>query len=368
GIGIGVNGIVFGFANSLLFRPVAARDPGALVALFNRDTKTGQPNELGYDDYLDFRDRSGVFDGLAGMNTGLPLNLVVPGAAAPGAADLVWGEMVTENYFTVLGMQPAAGRLFTAADAPQGANPFAVLSYDSWQRRFGGDPAIAGRTVRINGTEFTITGVAARGFKGMRTFGFWPEIWVPVGMHDVVMPGSAKLLQGRGGGWVLAFGRMRPGTDRQRTENAAIQFAKQLESTYAASNVNISAMLLPAKSGFDNPAFVKPGVLYLASALGVFASLVTLLIICANLANLQLARAAARAREIAIRLSLGCSRQRLARQLLVESAVFAIPGAVIAAGLVAIGPRLEPFMTPHLQFQVGMNATPDTRVVLFTAA
>jgi predicted permease len=367
GIGIGVNGIVFGFANSLLFRPIAARDAGELVSLFNRDVKSGQPSELGYQDYVDFRDRSGVFAGIAGF-TGVPLNLVVPGTSAVGSADMVWAEMVTENYFTVLGQRPAAGRFFTADDAPLGANPFAVISYASWKNRFSGDPAIVGRTVRINGTEFTITGVAAPGFKGLRIFGFWPEVWVPVGMHGIVMPGSSRLLTGRGGGWMMTVARMRPGMDQQHTEAAAIQFARRLETQFPETNRDVSVQVVPAKVGFDNPSFVKSGVLFLASGLGVFASLVTLLIICANLANLQLARAAARAREIAIRLSLGCSRERLTRQLVVESAVFAIPGALIAAALVRLGPALEPLMTPRLQFRVGMNATPDVRVALFSAA
>ena len=190
-----------------------ARHPEQLVALFSSDTKTGRANDVAYEDYLDFRDRSGVFDGLAGM-TGIPLNLVAPAASGSSAADMVWGEMVTENYFTVLDMRPTVGRLFTAADAPQGANPFAVLSYDSWKQRFHGDSSVVGRRVRINGTEFTITGVAARGFKGMRTFGFWPEIWAPVGMHNVLQPGSAHMLEGRGPGWMMVFGRMRPGFDR----------------------------------------------------------------------------------------------------------------------------------------------------------
>jgi predicted permease len=364
GVGIGVNGIVFGYVNSLLYRPIPARDPGQLVALFNLDTKSREPGELGYEDYVDFRDRSGAFDGLAGM-TGVPLNLVVPDRAT--AADMVWGEIVTENFFTVLGMQPTIGRLFAAGDAAPGANPFAVLSYDSWVDRFARDPSIVGRPVRINGTEFIVTGVAPRGFKGMRTFGFWPEIWVPLGMHDVVMPGSSRLLRGRGGGWMMVVGRMHPGADRTATEGMVTRFARQLEQTYPASNTNVGAMIIPAKAGFDHPAFVKPAVMVLASALGVFAALVTLIIICANLANLQLARAAARTHETAIRLSLGCSRARLSRQMLVESLVLATPGILLAAALIRLSPFVESLMLPRLQFRVGIAAAADMRVVIVTA-
>ncbi|HEY7237427.1 MAG TPA: ABC transporter permease [Gemmatimonadaceae bacterium] len=366
GVGIGVNGIVFGFVDSLLFRPIPAHNANELVGVFTLDTKSGNAGLLAYRDYLDFRDQSGAFAGLAGA-AGIPLNLVAGNSpGAPAAADMVWGEMVTENFFSVLGMRATIGRLFSASDAPQGANPFAVLSYESWKLRFHGDSSVVGHVVRLNGAEFTITGVAPPGFKGIRTFGFWPEMWVPVGMHDVVMPGSKNLLQGRGDGWIYVVGRMNAGWTMQRTERAAGLFASRLAREYPASNANFGVTLLPGAGGFDHPGFVKPRVLVLASAMGLFASIVTLLIICANLANMQLARAAARAHEIAIRLSLGCSRARLARQLLAEAMVLAVPGACLAAALVRLGPWLEQYMVPHLQFRVGIGATVDDRVFFFT--
>jgi predicted permease len=365
GVGIGVNGMVVGYVNALLLRPIPAAAPEQLVAMFSRDTRTGAAGLLGYDDYIDYRDRSGAFADLAGTS-GVPLNVAIPQASGSVAGDMVWGEMVTENYFTLLGMAPAAGRFFRAADAPQGANPFVVLSYDCWRRRFQGDPDVAGRVVRVNGTEFTVTGVAPRGFRGLRLFGFWPEMWVPVGMHPVVRPGSTGMLQGRGRGSLEVFGRMKPGFDRARTAAAAMVFARQLASAYPATNADLSAMLLPARAGFDNPNFVKPGVLLLSSTLGVFGSLVLLAIICANLANLQLARAAAREREIAIRLSLGCSRARLTRQLVVESTVLALPGCAIALALLRANEIIERHLVPKLQFEVGLATGADHRVMLFT--
>jgi predicted permease len=360
GVGIGVNGIIFGFVNTLLFRPIAGQDAGELVAMFNVDTRSGRAFSMVYEDYRDFRDRSGAFRGLAGM-TGVPLNLVAGG----GTSDMVWGEMVTEDFFSVLGMRPTLGRFF-ATNAPRGSNPHAVLSYESWRRRFQGDSSVIGRRVRLNGTEFTIIGVAARGFRGMRQFGFWPEMWVPAGMHLVVMPGSAGLLEGRSGGRFMVFGRMNRDWSIERTQRAASIFAKQLESAYPASNANTGVMIMPARTGFDHPTFVKPRVLVLASSMGIFASIVVLLIICANLANLQLARATARAREIAIRLALGSGRGRLVRQFLVESLVFAAPGFALAALIVSLSTTLEPYMLPRLQFQVGLDARPDSRVIAFT--
>ena len=368
GIGVGVNGIVFGFVNSMLFRTLPVPRADRLVGVFTLDTKSGDPGLLAYSDYADFRDRSGAFAGLAGM-TGIPLNLIAPlpnGSAA--AADMVWGEMVTENYFTVLGMRPALGRFFTASDAPQGANAFAVLSYASWRQRFHGDSSVIGQVVRLNGAEFTITGVAQPGYKGLRTFGFWPEIFVPVGMHDVVMPGSRGLLQGRGDGWLYVVGRMHPGWTAEATTRAARLFAAQLAHAYPEPDEHLGISLVPGAGGFDHPGFVKPRILVLASAMGVFASIITLLIICANLANMQLARAAARSHEIAIRLSLGCSRARLARQLVTEAFILALPGAAVAAVIVRFAPLLEQWMLPHLQFRVGIGATVDYQVALFTAS
>jgi predicted permease len=369
GVGIGVNGIVFGFVNSLLVRSVPAHDPQRLVGLFNIDTKSGHAGDLAYEDYIDFRDSSGIFDGLAQM-TGVPLNLVVnpTAGAAPAMADMVWGEMVTENFFSILGMRPTLGRFFAGSDAPPGANPFAVISYDSWRRRFQEDPAIVGRVVRFNGHPFTIVAVTPRGFKGMRQFGFRPELWVPVGMHDIVLPGSANMVKGRGGGgWMMAFGRMRAGWSLERTASAVSLFAKQLEAAYPQSNRQTGAIVIPAAAGFDNPSVFKPTTLRLSSLLAIFASLVILLIICANLANLQVARASARVREVGIRLALGCSRERLIRQMSVEAIVFALPGAALAFGCLALSPAIESWLLPRGPFQLGFGARTDVRVIAFTA-
>jgi predicted permease len=154
----------------------------------------------------------------------------------------------------------------------------------------------------------------------------------------------------------------------RRTERAAALFAAQLSSTYPGSNANFGVTLLPGASGFDHPGFVKPQVLVLASMMGLFASIITLLIICANLANMQLARAAARTHEFAMRLSLGCSRMRLTRQLLAEALVLAIPGSLLAIMSVRLSPWLEQYLMPHLQFRVGIGSTTDYRVAWFTAA
>lgn len=367
GLGIGVNGIIFGYINSLLFRPVPAQAPEELAALFTRDTRTGNTGPFGYDDFIDFRDRSGAFAGAAAI-IAAPVNLVVPQTAGNAVGDMVWAEIVSEDYFSVLGTRPAVGRFFTAADAPQGANPFVVLSYDAWQRRFQGNPNVAGRVIRINGRELVVTGVAPRGFKGMRRLGFWPEVWVPIGMQPLVQPGAPGLLHGRGGGALLVVARLQPGFDLERAQALAADFARQLEAAYPATNTNVGVSLLPAKVGFENPAIIVPRILVLSSALLIVGSLTVLVIICANLAVLQLSRTVSRVREIAIRLSLGCSRGRLTRQLLIESLVVAAPGVALGAAAMRLASPLEPYLTPKLPFQVGFGPTADTRVMFFTGA
>ena len=364
GLGIGLNGFTYGMVDSILFRPLPVRAPQQLVGLLPRDTRTGQIGNFAYTDYEDFRDKSGAFVELAGM-MGVPLNVVVSGR---GVADMVWGEMVTENFFSVLDMQPAIGRFFMTTDAPAGANAVAVLSYAAWRDRFGGDPNVVGRTIRVNGTEFIVTGVAPKGFKGLRTFGFWPEIWVPAGMHTMIVPRSSGMLAGRGRGWLFLFGRMHQGWDIDRTAVAATLFAHHLAQEFPESNRDRGVIVLPARSGFDNPQVFKPQVLALAAALGLVGTVLTLTIICANLANLQLARAATRRREFAIRLSLGCSRLRLTQQLFVETLVVAFPGLVLAAVIVWATPLIEPLLLPRMLFRVGMDVVPNIRIALFTTA
>jgi putative ABC transport system permease protein len=361
GIGIGLNGFTYGIVDSMLFRPLPTRAPEQLVGVFPRNTRNGQIGNFAYTDYEDYRDKSGVFADAAGM-MGVPLNLVVRG----GEADMVWGEMVTENFFSVVDMQPAIGRFFTASDAPRGANAFAVLSYAAWHDRFAGDPGIIGRTIRVNGSEFTVTGVAPKGFKGLRTFGFWPEIWVPSGMHATVVPNTGGVLSGRGRGWLLMIARMHAGWDLDRTAAAASLFARQLAQEFPESNRDLGVVVLSARSGFDNPQVIKPQILVLASAMGMVGTVLVLMVICANLANLQLARAATRSREFAIRLSLGCSRWRLTKQLLVETVLVAVPGLMLAALIVWATPLIETVLVPRMQFRVGFGVVPNVRIALFT--
>ena len=360
-LGIGLNGIVFGTIDGLLFRTLPIERSDGLVALYGLREQTGQTETVGYEDYLDYRDQSGAFTDLA-VTTGTPLNL-----QTGDHSDMVWGDLVSENYFTVLRMRPVIGRFFSRATAAS-ADPVVVLSHDAWLHRFGGDTAVINRQIQLNGTRFTIIGVAPKGFHGVRRLAFWAEMWVPLGMYEVVRPGFGDLLHGRGNGWATVFGRMHEGWTMARTQAAASAFAQTLAFDHPESNAHRGAVVIPAGNGFDNPSYFPPQVITLASSLGLFAVSAILAIVCANLANLLLARAASRQQELGIRLSLGCSRARLVSQLLVEAAVLAVPGIVLGLVVAFAGPLLQEQLLPRLQFRVGFESAPNTRVLLYTLA
>ena len=217
----------FGYVDSLLFRPIPAR--GARRARRDVQRRHARP-----------ADRPARLRGLPRLSqaerrlrraspamAGVPLNVADPRDAGSGGGDMVWGEMVTENFFTVLGMTPGRGPLLPGDRRAPGRQSVRGAELRLLAARFRGDPRHRGRVVRLNGTEFTVIGVAPRGFRGMRMFGFWPEMWVPVGMHNVVMPGSTDLLAGRGGGWMMTRGRPdAPGLDRARTDRRGRRFAR----------------------------------------------------------------------------------------------------------------------------------------------
>ncbi|HSE68499.1 MAG TPA: ABC transporter permease, partial [Gemmatimonadales bacterium] len=358
-LGIGINAIVFSIVNGFLLRPLPVTDPSQLVAIWSEDKKEGSTDLLSYPDYLDYRDHAQVFTGLAGGYLGTPLS--VGGGDRP---ELVWGEMVTGNYFSVLGLQPVVGTLISPDDDRSGgARAVAVLSYDGWRRRFHADPAIVGRTVMINGHSFQIIGVAPRGFRGTRLFGYWPEIWVPMGMHAVALPGSEGLLEVRNSRWMIVFGRLKPGITLAGAQQATSALAARIEHDNPATNRDVGAHLTSAKTPFDDPSAVPPEILRLSAILSLAGVGLVLLIACANIANLLLARAASRRQEIAIRLSLGAAPRRLVRQFLTESLVIAALGGLASFAVLVWTAPLQEAMVPRLPFRVGFDVSIDHRVL-----
>jgi predicted permease len=354
GLGIGANTAIFSLVNMVTLRPlpVAAADRIVEVTpLFKGQSFGAFP----YPVYKDFRDKNEVFDGLAAYSP-RPINL-----SQNGVNERVWGYLASGNYFDLLGVQAIKGRMFTQEeDLIPGANPIAVVSHGCWQRRFGGDPNLIGKTIKLNGHDFSIVGVAPEGFHGTVVV-FDPEIYTPMMMAKQIAPGDSKWLENRGEGGLLAFGRLKQGV----TATQARESLNLLTAQFAREYKGLEGMRFSVTpAGLAFPLF-RYGTLGFAGVLMATVALV-LLIACVNLANLSLARAAQRRKEIAIRLSLGAGRLRIVRQLLTESVTLSLAGGAVGwlialwlLGLVAA------FM-PSIDFNLLIDLTPDWRVMVFT--
>jgi putative ABC transport system permease protein len=367
-LGIGANTTIFTLVNAVLLNPLPVEDPSQLVSVWTTDERN-QAGALGFlqvspMNYKDLRDKNEVFSGLAG-HTGLPLNIT----GGTGEPQQVFGEIVTGNYFGVLGAKPAIGRGFVPdEDQTPGAKLVCVVGYGEWQKRFGGDPSIVGRTISLNGQQFTVVGVMPKGFKGTNAIGA-PAVWVPYMSYPQTTTGFFLELirpdQRRG----LVFnvtGRLKPGVSVRQAEANLKTIARQLEQEYPNDNKGRNVTLVPLAQATINPGF--RGNIVAAGGLLMTIVALVLLIACANVANLLLARASARQREIAVRLSLGATRTQLIRQLLTEGTLLALVGG--AAGLMLAywaQNVLWSFRPPFLQADA-IDIHPDARVLLFTLA
>lgn len=345
-LGIGANTAVFGVLNALVFRPLPISAPDQVYVL------QGPHPSFSFPVYRDFRDRNVAFAGLAGSR------LTQVGVDAGTGAERAWGFLVTGNFFDVLGVRPALGRFFHAEDDRlPGASPYVVLSYDYWQNRFQSDPNIVGRTFRINTRPYTVLGVAPRGFQGTEVFIF-PEVWIPMMMEPLI---ETPWLENRASTNTWVVGRLKPGVTAQRAEANLSAIAGMLAKEHPNTDSDMQMHL--ARPGLVGDEIRTPVKAFIGGVL-LLAGLV-LLAACANLVALLSARATDRFREMAIRVSIGAGRGRIARQLMTEAVLLALIagacGSVLALGLLrALGHWQAP-----LDFPVRFQIVPDYRVLVF---
>jgi putative ABC transport system permease protein len=372
-LGIGANTAIFTLLDQVLLRLLPVKNPRELVLLSSRGTHYGSNrggNALSYPMYEDFRDHNTVFSGVM-CRFGVPLSM-----SFNGRTERVSGELVSGSYFQVLGVGAALGRVFTPDDnrIPNG-HPLAVLSYAFWKSRFAGDPSILNKTILINGYALTVIGVSQPGFDGV-ILGEAPQIRVPVMMKARMTP-QWDDLKDRRSRWVNVFARLKPGVSMQQAQAALEPFYHQLlemevrEPAFRHADaytrqqfLKSTIQVLPGSQGrsdlrqqFRTPLLLLMGIVALV-----------LLIACANLAGLLLARATARQKEIAIRLALGAGRMRIMRQLLVESLLLALLGGLAGLLVAAWTDSGLLAMIPSGDTPLNLTATPDLRVLLFTLA
>ncbi len=356
-LGIGANTAVFSFANFFLFRPLPVSHPDELVRGFVSWSSGLKFGSFSYPDYVDFRARNEVLSGFAATSL-TPFHL-----SADGRNERLWGELVSADYFQVLGVEVPIGRAFLPEEETErGAHPVLVISHGLWRTRFGGDPGIVGRGVTVNGHPFTIVGVAAESFGGSQ-LGLKVALWTPLGMQEVAVPGGSRL-EHRDHHWLSAIGRLKPGITVRQAETSLNGLMAQLVAAYPEDNVGKSVVLYPEAQSNLHPMVRGGFVGFLALMLGVVG--LVLLLACSNVASLLLARSAARRREIAVRLALGASRARLVRQLLAESTALALAAGGAGLLLALWLTRFLASQPPPVDFPLAVDLSLNFEVLAFT--
>ena len=354
-LGIGANATIFTWIKAVLLEPLPGiEQPERLVEVWGA-TRNNSALSLSYLDYLDYRDRNVVFSGLAAHQV-QPLNL-----GRGGKPERVWGAVVSGNYFNVLGVKGLIGRTFLPEeDRTPNSHPVAVIGYGLWQRDFGADPKVIGRTITLNEHDFTIIGVTPKEF-GSPFAGIALDAWTPVMMKDYVALPHFSLTD-RGSRWLMVMGRLKPGVTVVQAQANIAAIARQLERTYRQTNDQMgAAVYLLSQSPFSLKRSMQSALAVLMAAVAI-----VLLIACANIANLLLARAASRRKEIAVRLALGSTRWRMLGQMLTESFVLASCGAAVGLTLAFWTARSLPAFLPPYGIQVSFDTRPDVVVLAFT--
>lgn len=319
-LGIGANTAIFSVVNSVLLRPLPYTDPDRLVHV-HRMQPPIERGPISRPDFFEWRDKQEVFSGIGAYHF-RTLNL-----SGSDQAERLIGASVTGNFFQLFDVPPAAGRYFTHSDDQPGANPVAVISFALWQRRFGGQANLIGENITLDGASYTVIGVAPAGFQFPRRV----DLWKPA-ILDEQKPQ-------RGSNYLKVIARLKDGVSASQADAQMNQIAAALARQYPENDTNLTVMIVPLLE--EQVRNLRGVLLILLGAVGL-----VLLIACANVANLSLARAATRTREFAIRTALGASRIRIIRQLLTESLLLSLTGGILGILLSMLGVRMLVALAP----------------------
>ncbi|HUQ87655.1 MAG TPA: ABC transporter permease [Vicinamibacterales bacterium] len=356
-LGIGANSTIFSWVNSVLLDPMPGSARTTELVQFTYLYKGDVLPTFSYPDYQDIARAATRVTGITGYDD-LAVGIVID-----RDAERAWAEIVTPNFFDVVGAPVPIGRGFTASEGVSGTAATVVLSHAYWLRRFDGDANVIGRQVKINSQPFTIVGVAADGFRGA-VAGLSYDLFLPMGTQPAVMPGGDRL-QARGSRWLSIVGRLAPGSSRDQARAELDSTIASMRTAWASQNryVDYQAAVFPLDNSPDGGISVLRPVLLILMAVGG----IVLLITCANLAGLLLARASARQREIAIRLSMGAGRWRIVQQLLIEGLLLAGLGSVAAIIALQWTSGLLIGFAPPSELPIHLDVAVDARVLWFTA-